>query len=96
VENIRNGKEKVLNFVKKIRADYEAANRAKDLYEDILNQKCDLCKEKEWSFVVNSDDDEASEYISRFGRQEGYALTCDDCFNKNFDQYPWKFGAFVL
>jgi hypothetical protein len=85
-----------LHFVKKIRADYEAANRAKDLYEDILNQKCDLCKEREWSFVVSSDDDEASEYLSRFGRHEGYALACDDCFNKNFDQYPWRFGAFVL
>lgn len=85
-----------MNFVKKIRADYEAGNRAKGLYGDILNQKCDLCKKKDWSFVVNSDDEEASEYLSRFGRDEGYALVCNECFDRDFDQYPWKFGAFVL
>jgi len=60
---------------------------------EVLKRSCYLCKEKGWTSDIHYRDSESFNYLDGLDCREGYALVCDDCFEKHFNQHPWQWTA---
>ena len=65
-------------------------------YEDMLNKKCSICNEREWTSVVKSDDAPSFDCLIGFGCRDGSALVCDECFKSHFEEHAWSFDTLFV
>jgi hypothetical protein len=84
-----------MEFRRKDRRDHEEANKLKGDFTDLLNTKCSLCKEKPWVFYVGESGSDSFTYLDGLGCPDGFAVVCEDCFQKHFSQYAWRYDSLV-
>jgi hypothetical protein len=76
------------------RSDYEILQITKKIKVDfskMLNQKCDICKQKDWVFSVDNGDNDSFEYLFNLGCPHGYVNVCKKCFDNHIDNYSWAY-----
>ena len=85
-----------MGFKRIERKEFIKASKLKGGYKEILNRKCSICKEKEWTSEIKSDDKPSFECLTGFGCKDGSAFLCDDCFKSHFEQHSWSFGELFV
>jgi len=79
------------------RSDYDSANEIQKGeswdYSELLSRRCDICKNEDWLYDVGHDDSDSFSYLVGLGCSDGYALVCQECFDKHFKDYSWRYDA---
>ena len=60
----------------------------------MLNEKCYLCKKEDWLYDVKHDDNDSFDYLDSLSCPDGYALVCEECYDKHFRNSS-KFDALM-
>ena len=79
-----------MKFKRVERKDYIEANKSEGNFAGLLESKCSICKEREWTSEVKSDDG------TGFGCKDGSAFVCDECFKSHFEEHSWDFGKLFV
>ena len=85
-----------MEFKRVKRNDYIEANKSKGDFKDILNRKCSICKNQEWTSEIKFVDGASFDCLAGFGCKDGSAYVCDDCFKSHFQEHSWTFDTLFV
>ena len=85
-----------MKFKRVERKDYIEANKKKGDFKELLENKCAICNEREWTSEVKSEDGTSFDCLVGFGCKDGSAFVCDECFKSHFEEHSWDFGTLFV